>query len=40
MLNNPDKPVDMGVQADLAINILKEVFVEHGRKYSVASNVR
>ncbi|GAB5588119.1 chromosome condensation complex Condensin [Umbelopsis nana] len=31
VLNNPDKPVDMGVQADLAINILKEVFVEHGQ---------
>lgn len=32
VLNNPDKPVDMGVQADLAINILKEMFVEHGSK--------
>ncbi|CAO3691481.1 unnamed protein product [Umbelopsis ramanniana] len=30
VLNNPDKPVDMGVQADLAIDILKSMFVEHG----------
>ncbi|CAO3677491.1 unnamed protein product [Umbelopsis vinacea] len=35
VLNNPDKPVDMGVQADLAINILKEMFVEHGKTRKV-----
>jgi hypothetical protein len=33
-LNNPDNPVDMGVQADLAIHILKALFAEHGRKQS------
>jgi hypothetical protein len=32
VLNNPEKPVDMGVQADLAIHILKAAFVEQGRK--------
>jgi hypothetical protein len=36
VLNNPDKPVDTGVQADLAIDILKAMFVEHGRKLPLA----
>ncbi|CAM0139960.1 unnamed protein product [Umbelopsis sp. WA50703] len=31
VLNNPEKPVDMGVQADLAIHILKAAFVEQGQ---------
>ncbi|KAI9283993.1 nuclear condensing complex subunit [Umbelopsis sp. AD052] len=39
VLNNPDKPVDMGVQADLAIDILKAMFVEHGQTRKVLCQV-
>ncbi|KAG2178793.1 hypothetical protein INT43_001639 [Umbelopsis isabellina] len=31
VLNNPEKPVDMGVQTDLAIHILKAAFIEQGQ---------